>query len=454
MVRKIFLNYRRDDSAPSAVAIAAYLERAFGASNVYLDVDRLRAGQHFPRELEKRLAACKVMICVIGPGWLDALDEVGQRRLDNPKDWVRLEIERALARSITVIPVLVSGATLPKDVDLPVTLRSLVDRHAAVITTNGFRNDMTGLVEDIRAIPSQRSWAWIAGAAAIVAFVGIIVLTLNHGVPTSAISGSVAPTKLEIKKATAAASASSSVKRSTSIPITTCDKLAAADYDAMARANAVYFEDILGADAVAACREALMLYPLEPRLLFQLGRALLRIDMPMDALQAFQQAVDAGYVAANLSLARMFEIGNGTTKELAKARAYLERATVGGNTSAIVELAKYYRNGLGVPRDLAKTIDFLRQAVAQGSPVAMNELGWHYRDGIGVVRDEKQAIAWFQKAADQGNLWAMRNLGNLYEKGQGVAKDCKTATAWYAKAAVSNHTDAKTLLAALARNCA
>ena len=84
----------------------------------------------------------------------------------------------------------------------------------------------------------------------------------------------------------------------------------------------------------------------------------------------------------------------------------------------------------------------------------MNELGWHYRDGIGVVRDEKQAIAWFQKAADQGNLWAMRNLGNLYEKGLGVAKDCKTATAWYAKAAVSNHTDAKTLLSALARNCA
>jgi TPR repeat protein len=79
--------------------------------------------------------------------------------------------------------------------------------------------------------------------------------------------------------------------------------------------------------------------------------------------------------------------------------------------------------------------------------------GWHYRDGIGLDRDEREALVWFQRAANLGNLWAMRNIGALYEHGQGVAKDCRKARDWYMKAAVSDHTDARKMLAALPVNC-
>jgi hypothetical protein len=103
---KIFINYRRDDSAPYAVTIAQYLETAFGKDNVFLDIDRLRPGEHFPDVLNERLRDCKVMLALIGPTWLDGRDEAtGDRRIDDPYDWVRVEIVAALAQGVHVIVV-------------------------------------------------------------------------------------------------------------------------------------------------------------------------------------------------------------------------------------------------------------------------------------------------------------------------------------------------------------
>jgi formylglycine-generating enzyme required for sulfatase activity len=176
MSGKIFVNYRREDSAARALSIAQYLEKQFGARNVFLDIDRMRAGLVFPKVLEERLNVCKVMIVVIGPSWLGVSNEAGARRLDDPDDWVRLEIARALQRGITVIPVLVDGAVLPRRLDLPIELQQLVDRHLAVITTNGFRNDMAGLVRDIEAIPSPLPWGRIGVGAAIAALLVWVVI--------------------------------------------------------------------------------------------------------------------------------------------------------------------------------------------------------------------------------------------------------------------------------------
>lgn len=86
MAGKIFVNYRRDDSAPHALSIAQYLEREFGRANVFLDIDRMRAGEKFPKVLEERLAVSKVMLVVIGPQWLTLKGQDGTRRLDDPED--------------------------------------------------------------------------------------------------------------------------------------------------------------------------------------------------------------------------------------------------------------------------------------------------------------------------------------------------------------------------------
>jgi TIR domain/Putative peptidoglycan binding domain len=170
--RKIFISYRRQDTASSALALGLvqYLAREFGQRNVFIDVD-MSAGTKFPTMLEMLLAECKVLLALIGPGWLNAQDDKGQRRLDNPNDWVRLEIARAINRDITVIPVRIGSTELPKKADLPEEIRSLVDYQAAVVTTEGFRNEMGGLARDIHAIPNQ----WPIAAVATILFVSGLI---------------------------------------------------------------------------------------------------------------------------------------------------------------------------------------------------------------------------------------------------------------------------------------
>lgn len=157
MSQKIFISYRRQDSAANALGIGQYMEHEFGRKNVFIDID-MRAGTNFPTVLEQRLAECKVMLVLIGPNWVNALDEQGRRRLDDADDWVRLEIAHALKRNITVIPVRVNGAELPLKATLPDDIRGLLDHQAASVTIAGFRNEMSGLVRDIRSIRSP--WPW------------------------------------------------------------------------------------------------------------------------------------------------------------------------------------------------------------------------------------------------------------------------------------------------------
>jgi hypothetical protein len=176
---KIFISYRRDDSAANALGISQYLENAFGQRNVFIDVD-MRAGAKFPVVLEERLAACKVMLVLIGIGWINAQDDEGRRRLDNPDDWVRLEIARALKRGITVIPVRVGAAELPKRAILPEDIQGLLDNQATSVTNDGFRNDMAGLVRDIRAMPDPARWERIGGITA-----GLLILLLAAWVELS-----------------------------------------------------------------------------------------------------------------------------------------------------------------------------------------------------------------------------------------------------------------------------
>jgi TIR domain len=185
MSRKIFISYRRDDSAANAIGIGQYLEHEFGGKNVFIDVD-MRAGAKFPEVLEARLAECKVMLVLIGPGWLDARDERGHRRLDNFDDWVRLEIAHALKRNITVIPVRINGATLPARATLPEELRGLLDHQSTSVTHASFRHDMSGLVRDIRSIPTPRTWrrpaAIAAGVASLIGVGLVLIQYLGTGV--------------------------------------------------------------------------------------------------------------------------------------------------------------------------------------------------------------------------------------------------------------------------------
>jgi hypothetical protein len=163
--KKIFISYRRDDSAANALGIGQYLEHEFGSKNVFIDVD-MRAGTNFPNVLEQRLAECKVMLVLIGPNWLNAKDDLGSRRLEDPYDWVRLEIASALKHQITIIPVRINGTDLPLKSALPEDIQGLLNYQAVSVTHLGFRHEMAGLVRDIRAVSDRSSRRYYAVLAA------------------------------------------------------------------------------------------------------------------------------------------------------------------------------------------------------------------------------------------------------------------------------------------------
>ena len=141
MAGKIFINYRRDDSIGTVGRLNDRLAQSFGRKNLFMDVDNIPAGVDFAEYLQSQVAACDVFLAIIGPNWLDAKDDDGRRRFDNPDDYVAIEIAAALARKIRVIPVLVDGARTPKADKLPDSVKPLVRRNAVEIRNTQFGRD-------------------------------------------------------------------------------------------------------------------------------------------------------------------------------------------------------------------------------------------------------------------------------------------------------------------------
>ena len=149
---KIFINYRRKDSAPHAGRLYDRLAGRFGDDHVFMDIDQIEPGEVFDQVIQEKLAAVQVAVVLIGEHWLDIADANGQRRLDHPDDWVRLEISALLERNIRVIPVLVGGATMPKSTQLPECLAPLTGRQAIEINDHRFHADADKLIKALEKI--------------------------------------------------------------------------------------------------------------------------------------------------------------------------------------------------------------------------------------------------------------------------------------------------------------
>jgi hypothetical protein len=150
MPGKIFINYRREDSIAIAGRLYDRLAEAFGRNNLFIDVDNIPVGMNFEEYLHKQVAACDVVVSLIGPNWLNAKDETNQRRLDQPDDFVAIEIAAALARNILVIPVLVDGTHMPKASELPDSLKPLALRNAIQVRNTNFGSDVGQLIIKMR----------------------------------------------------------------------------------------------------------------------------------------------------------------------------------------------------------------------------------------------------------------------------------------------------------------
>jgi hypothetical protein len=153
---KILINYRRDDSTDIASRLHDRLAQTFGSYKVFTDVDSIPVGVNFREYLNRQVAACDVMLVVIGPDWLNAKDKAGRRRLDQPDDFVAIEIAAALARDIPVLPVLIERARMPKESELPDKLKPLARHHHARIRNVSFDRDSETLVQRLREVINPR----------------------------------------------------------------------------------------------------------------------------------------------------------------------------------------------------------------------------------------------------------------------------------------------------------
>jgi hypothetical protein len=186
---RIFISYRRDDAAGDAGRLADHLHRRFGADHVFLDIDTIGPGHDFVRVLRESLQQTAAVLVVIGPRWTSLLGADGTRRLDDPNDFVRLEVEAALGRDIPVVPVLVQGAPLPRKEDLPAALAGLATRQAAKLDHAEFHDDCERLCDRLAPLieggasapppPPWRRW-WPAAAVTAALAVGMAVYIVTR----------------------------------------------------------------------------------------------------------------------------------------------------------------------------------------------------------------------------------------------------------------------------------
>jgi hypothetical protein len=183
---RIFISYRRVDSKTITGRLYDRLSSTFGKRNVFKDVDDLIPGDDFRPTIIEAVRKSDHLLVIIGPHWLTQTDPQGQRRIDNPDDFVRLEIETGLNDpNVGVYPLLVNGALMPARDDLPESLHDLRYRHAIIIREDpDFHHDADLLIRTLRRKPRRGAGRRILNtliAAIAVVLVTLVILAINSG---------------------------------------------------------------------------------------------------------------------------------------------------------------------------------------------------------------------------------------------------------------------------------
>jgi hypothetical protein len=186
----IFISYRRAESAGYAGRIADAFTEHFGEDRVFRDIDSIEPGLDFAEALERAVGSCEVLLAVIGNNWVTAADAAGHKRLENPDDYVRMEIAAALKRNIRVIPVLVQGASMPSADELPDDLAPLARRNAFELHDASWRGEVERLITTLDKVLGGRpgeerpaggkrlTWFYVA-LFLVAAVVGVAVLVYS-----------------------------------------------------------------------------------------------------------------------------------------------------------------------------------------------------------------------------------------------------------------------------------
>ena len=194
---RVFISYRRSDSAETAARIYDSLSSRIGANNIFKDIDSIDLGIDFVSAIDDAIAESDVVLSIIGPDWISAVDENGVRRLDKPDDYVAMELKSALNQSKKIIPVLVRGAAMPEEDELPESLKPIKRLNAAFVRTGrDFKHDMQGLIEAIEFKLTNRN-RLIASVIALFTVAVVIWAGSTLYMNTKSVSPSLSTTKLD-----------------------------------------------------------------------------------------------------------------------------------------------------------------------------------------------------------------------------------------------------------------
>ena len=169
---RILISYRREDTAGHAGRLYDLLVERFGPDRIFMDVDTISPGDDFVEVIRSAVTSSDLLIALIGREWLIVKHPSGHRRLEDPDDFVALELATALEGGVRVVPVLIQGAAMPAAQDLPPRLRALARRNAVEISDTRFRRDAGALIDSLRRIlegRGPRRWPQLLPTAGVVA---------------------------------------------------------------------------------------------------------------------------------------------------------------------------------------------------------------------------------------------------------------------------------------------
>ncbi len=159
MPKKVFISYRREDTASAAGRVYDRLARLLTKSNVFFDVSTIGGGEDFVQRIASEIGNCDAALVFIGDKWLEPTPAGGQPRIFEPSDYVRAELGAALSRPLLIVPVLVGGARMPKQEQLPQDIRAITTKNALPLRHESFDDDTENIVAAVLGLsPGERAW--------------------------------------------------------------------------------------------------------------------------------------------------------------------------------------------------------------------------------------------------------------------------------------------------------
>ena len=153
-MKTVFISYRRADSSGYTRSLYSDLIREFSAQQIFMDVDDIPAGADFVVEINNKLKGAHILIVMMGKKWLEITNSNGQRRLDNPNDFVRIEIEYAIKKGIKIFPILLENAVMPNEIDLPELLKPLARKQALFLSNKDYKYHVEKIIASVVSIIS------------------------------------------------------------------------------------------------------------------------------------------------------------------------------------------------------------------------------------------------------------------------------------------------------------